>query len=715
MLRLSREMLLPLVLVLATAARAADLKCYKLDGTLDTEMKPCDPTAKVSTCCRPDDFCLSNGLCLGGGGNNGFSQQGCTDSKWNFPCQSYCSDSQARFSDGYHYLEKCSGFDAAGENLFCCGGDYGCCNNTDLIVRGIKRFTAMSRAGAPTSTATGGTTVTVTATPTGDANNNNNNGTSKTDNSKIVAVGAGVGASLGVALLVAVGALVWQIRKQKKYMAVNAPAQQQHVYSGHPNFGNITFQALTFRLRPARGASATPHLSTVGRAGKRTTKPEQNAGRRPDRRVMLRQSLYRGPPGPLRHRCAHCQANVPKLLRCLGCSAVRYCNREHQAADWPLHGEVCYHIKRGRKQLKEEQYRIEHADEEGNAFNSQIGYFWDLHHTRGYMQARYFLAADVLLPLGSLASVREALLHLSDMLRLGRSDHMGAQFLVPPAMLQLDRDQACYDFVKWFATCIRDGRYDGANMDRPYLNIRDADVFEDPTFLCSDHTALNHLVSILLLKLKLLVDIRNIRVTRKVCQKYGVSHDIFMLVSHEALRSPISVKLLHKSPADLIATQSILLKHVRQLGAALARSNEHFMSHVFDPEAIVTRDPEEVWPGSFDEMIISMRYLYPPLRETAGVMELLKDARFCAARSSEDEIESIMNSKTFKLGVALSSDRKELFEDVGLKRIWEYVDCAVENACYLGPWSNRPSEQKVKASRKKMDSDGDSLATQTVS
>lgn len=87
-------MLLPLALVLATAARAADMaKCYNLDGKEDSELKPCDPTAKISTCCRPTDFCLSNGLCLGGGGNNGYSQQGCTSQKWDSPCQSYCSDS----------------------------------------------------------------------------------------------------------------------------------------------------------------------------------------------------------------------------------------------------------------------------------------------------------------------------------------------------------------------------------------------------------------------------------------------------------------------------------------------------------------------------------------------------------------------------------------------------------------------------------------------
>lgn len=85
-------LLLPLVL--ARTTRAAGLAtCYMLNGEVDAEMRPCDPSAEVSTCCRPTDLCLSNGLCLGGGGNNGYSQQGCTSSSWDSPCHIYCSKS----------------------------------------------------------------------------------------------------------------------------------------------------------------------------------------------------------------------------------------------------------------------------------------------------------------------------------------------------------------------------------------------------------------------------------------------------------------------------------------------------------------------------------------------------------------------------------------------------------------------------------------------
>lgn len=60
--------------------------------------------------------------------------------------------------------------------------------------------------------------------------------------------------------------------------------------------------------------------------------------------------------------------------------------------------------------------------------------------------------ASRLRELGTLDSVREALEHMQDMLRLCRSDNMGLRDIVPTMMLRLDLDQECYDFVKWRAT-----------------------------------------------------------------------------------------------------------------------------------------------------------------------------------------------------------------------------------------------------------------------
>ncbi len=59
------------------------------------------------------------------------------------------------------------------------------------------------------------------------------------------------------------------------------------------------------------------------------------------------------------------------------------------------------------------------------------------------MRARFALAGELLLNLGTLSSVTEALKHMRDMLRLCRGDNMGLRGLIPAVMLRLDRDQEC--------------------------------------------------------------------------------------------------------------------------------------------------------------------------------------------------------------------------------------------------------------------------------
>ena len=82
--------ILPLLVPLPWSAVGVDATCYNYEGKEMPNIYACDATAKVSPCCGSNDFCLSNGLCLDAGGNNGFTQQGCTSKNWDFPCQQYC-------------------------------------------------------------------------------------------------------------------------------------------------------------------------------------------------------------------------------------------------------------------------------------------------------------------------------------------------------------------------------------------------------------------------------------------------------------------------------------------------------------------------------------------------------------------------------------------------------------------------------------------------
>ncbi|KAK0757419.1 hypothetical protein N5P37_010142 [Trichoderma harzianum] len=90
-------------------------------------------------------------------------------------------------------------------------------------------------------------------------------------------------------------------------------------------------------------------------------------------------SDYKGIVGPLLHRCSHCQTAGPKLLRCNGCLAVRYCSRKHQVAHWLKHKSACSKIKKARAKLAEEDHAVRNATEDfmtpANAFESHAGHF----------------------------------------------------------------------------------------------------------------------------------------------------------------------------------------------------------------------------------------------------------------------------------------------------------------------------------------------------
>ncbi|KAI1380558.1 hypothetical protein F4677DRAFT_190772 [Hypoxylon crocopeplum] len=412
-------------------------------------------------------------------------------------------------------------------------------------------------------------------------------------------------------------------------------------------------------------------------------------------------TLYKGPVGCLSHRCPLCpsrSAASSHLLRCAGCRAFSYCGREHQVADRPQHKSACTKIKKARAKLDREDHEVRNATPDfmtpANAFETHVGNFWGILNTRDYMRARFRLAQQLLL-LGTLDGVSEGLEHLRDTLRLCRGDNMGVRYIMPATMLRLDLDQECYDFIKWWATCDPDGTYNWGDMTLPYLDIHGADVLEDPSFLLSEYSELNFLVALLILKLKLLVDIRNLKITRKIFARRHLPVELRDQIEQNVVRSPLSAKFQKEPSASPIRIETKLLNHIRKIGAALTKINHKFMFSLFEPEEAVCYNPGPYSRGSWEEMALAMQYSYAAWWETEGVLDLLNDARACAARDSEPEIEDWMNNEKARKGRTAA----ELLADLSVNRIWGYLDYAVENASYLGPWSERPSERRTRENR----------------
>ncbi|KAI0381157.1 hypothetical protein F5Y04DRAFT_255899 [Hypomontagnella monticulosa] len=410
-------------------------------------------------------------------------------------------------------------------------------------------------------------------------------------------------------------------------------------------------------------------------------------------------TVYKGPVGPLRHRCPLCPSpSGVSLLRCAGCRAFNYCSREHQVAHRPQHKSACNKIKKVRAKLEQEEHKVRNATEDfmtpANAFETHVGHFWGLIHTRDYMRTRFGLAQE-LLWLGSLESVTEGLEHMRDMLRLCRGDNMGIRNMIPATMLRLDLDQECYDFIKWWETSGTSSTYDWGDTTLPYLDIHGADAFEDPKFILREFADLNFAVAITILKLKLLIDIRNLKITRKILARRRLPAELRDQIEKEVLRSPLSAKFQKESHASLIETEIKLLGHCIKIGAVITTRNEHFMFNIFHPDEALLDEPRPYSPGSWEEMALAMRYSYAALWETEGVLDLLNDSRACAARDSESEIDDWMKNEKARKGRTAA----EFMADLSVNRIWGYLEYALDNASYLGPWSERPSERYTKQNR----------------
>ncbi|KAJ6784698.1 hypothetical protein PWT90_00441 [Aphanocladium album] len=169
-------------LLMLNAAGAA-ATCYSYEGKA-LPMSPCDGSGSISPCCGDNDFCLSNGLCLNAGGNNAYSQQGCTDKDWKPPCKKHCPGNVGKFG-----------------MKFC------------LMVPVYERW-AQGVATSSTGSATASKTETM-STPTSMGSSKPESHGPNSTSDKSVAIGAGVGIPLGVALLAVIGVLIWQIRKRQ--------------------------------------------------------------------------------------------------------------------------------------------------------------------------------------------------------------------------------------------------------------------------------------------------------------------------------------------------------------------------------------------------------------------------------------------------------------------------------------------------------------------
>jgi hypothetical protein len=155
-------------------------------------------------------------------------------------------------------------------------------------------------------------------------------------------------------------------------------------------------------------------------------------------------------------------------------------------------------------ELEVEESRL--PNEEKDIFTNGVGIFYKFHETRPYMKTR-FTYFQALQQLDTHKSTKLQLETLLDMLRLSCGDNMGVRDIVPGLMLRLNKDQECYDFIKWWMTKGQESNYAFGDTSLPYLNLKNEDACEEPEFFSLRSIHLLFAVHLTILKMKLLLDV----------------------------------------------------------------------------------------------------------------------------------------------------------------------------------------------------------------
>ncbi|MCJ1321735.1 hypothetical protein MMC15_007080 [Xylographa vitiligo] len=242
--------------------------------------------------------------------------------------------------------------------------------------------------------------------------------------------------------------------------------------------------------------------------------------------------------------------------------------------------------------------------------------------TRPYIRARYGLV-ETLLKVKTYAAVEAAHGHVTDILRLCRSDNMGVRDVLPALDLRLGNDQQCYDFCKWWATTGQEGDYDWGNMENPYLNVKDADILEPPLENMLDAYDLGHSVAITLLKIRLLLDVRALQNSSTIGTK--VPQEILDSLRGQLVSSVVAGKKSIMDSIDRVPLIQNLERQVQDLYMGVKKANKYFWPALLDPGKHIRAQPEAFSHGGREQMQVVLKNSIDAWTESPGALEVIKE------------------------------------------------------------------------------------------
>lgn len=228
-------------------------------------------------------------------------------------------------------------------------------------------------------------------------------------------------------------------------------------------------------------------------------------------------------------------------------------------------------------------------------------------------------------------AVQSAFDHIMDMLRLCRGDNMGVRDIAPALFLRLGKDQECYDFLKWWATTANEDNYDWGNMDLGYLDIRDADAFEEPDIYIQRFHSLNHAVAVTLIKIRLLQDLRSLQASTLLAGKASFPQEILDNIRESLVSSIVASSKEIMESNDQGPAIKRLESQIEKLYKGVQKLNKHFWPALIRPGNNLSARPDLLSEGTPQEMQLVLQYSYDSWVETPGAIDLIRKQKESSA------------------------------------------------------------------------------------
>ena len=333
--------------------------------------------------------------------------------------------------------------------------------------------------------------------------------------------------------------------------------------------------------------------------------------------------------------CATCQVTTSNdnksLLRCAGCKVVFYCSSTHQQAHWSTHKGACTSIRKATGTFDREEADLraspgDFATPPGDEiFNEEnVGHFWGIHETRGYMRARYALV-ESLLKIKTYAAVEAAHGHVMDLLRLSTSDNMGVRYMAPGLKLRLrDREAECYDFCKAWVMADQNDTLD--EMDSAAIRGGKDDVLENPRGLFDgDFLQLGHMVAVTLIKIRLLLEVRALRNMRLAALRKKMPVEIEEAVKKHVVHTSVLAGRRDIMDGTAEGVTENLEAQVNVLIKAVDKYNPFFWPILRSPGRHMKARPEYYSPKSLEEAQMQLHSSHAAWAETEGAFAVLDE------------------------------------------------------------------------------------------